>query len=103
LILYNGREVGAYERAESLAGEILEMCIAFGGSITGEHGVGMEKRSYLPRMFEPDDVEAMQSIRRAIDPQEISNPGKMFPGGDAPSLTHAGPHPLEKAGVISRE
>ncbi len=54
-------------------------------------------------MFGPDDVEAMRRIRRAIDPLEISNPGKMFPGGDAPSLSHAGPHPLEKAGVISRE
>ncbi len=103
LILYNGREPGAYERAEALAGEILEMCIAFGGSITGEHGVGMEKKAYLPRMFGPADVETMRRLRRAIDPQEISNPGKMFPGGEAPSLSHAGPHPLEKAGVISRE
>jgi glycolate oxidase len=103
LILYNGREAGAYERAEALAGEILDMCVAFGGSITGEHGVGMEKRAYLPLMFGPDDVETMQSIRKAIDPRGISNPGKMFPGGDAPSLTHAGPHPLEKAGIISRE
>lgn len=96
-------EAGAYERAEALAGEILEMCIAFGGSITGEHGVGMEKKAYLPSMSGPDDVATMQRIRHAIDPLEISDPGKMFPGGDAPSLSHAGPHPLEKVGVISRE
>jgi glycolate oxidase len=51
LILYNGRETGALERAEALAGKILRMCIELGGSITGEHGVGMEKRDYLPEMF----------------------------------------------------
>ena len=103
LILYNGREPGAFERAEALAGEILHMCIAFGGSITGEHGIGVEKRAYLPRMFGEADVEAMRRLRLAIDPKEISNRGKMFPGGDAPSLSHAGLHPLERAGVISRE
>ncbi len=103
LILYNGREPGAYERAEALAGDILEMCIAFGGSITGEHGVGVEKRAYLPRMFAPQDIETMRRVRQAIDAGEISNRGKMFPGGNAPSLSHRGPHPLEKAGVISRE
>nr|MCU0507458.1 FAD-binding oxidoreductase [Anaerolineae bacterium] len=103
LILYNGREPGALEKAEALAGEILDMCIAFGGSITGEHGIGVEKRAYLPRMFGPADVDAMLRLRAGIDPQEISNPGKMFPGGGAPSLGHAGPHPLEKAGIISRE
>jgi glycolate oxidase len=103
LILYNGREPGALERAEKLAGEILEMCIAYGGSITGEHGIGVEKRAYLPRMFGEADVESFRQIRLAIDPQELSNRGKMFPGGDAPALTLSGPHPLEKAGVISRE
>jgi glycolate oxidase len=103
LILYNGREPGALEKAEALAGEILDMCIAFGGSITGEHGIGMEKRAYLPRMFGEADVDAMLSLRRAIDPWGISNPGKMFPGGAAASLSHAGPHPLERAGIISRE
>jgi glycolate oxidase len=103
LILYDGREPGALEKAEALAGEILDMCISFGGSITGEHGIGVEKRAYLPRMFGPDDVNAMLRLRQAIDPCEISNPGKMFPGGSAGSLSHAGPHPLEKAGIISRE
>jgi glycolate oxidase len=103
LILYDGREPGALAKAEALAGEILDMCIAFGGSITGEHGIGMEKRAYLPRMFAEADVDAMLALRRAIDPREISNPGKMFPGGAAASLSHAGPHPLERAGIISRE
>jgi glycolate oxidase len=103
LILYNGREAGAYERAEELAGKILRLCIQYGGSITGEHGVGIEKRAYLPEMFNEDDIEAMQRLRLAIDPQEISNRGKMFPDGTSPALKFTGMHPLEKAGIISRE
>jgi glycolate oxidase len=103
LILYNGREAGAYERAEELAGKILRMCVEFGGSITGEHGVGIEKRAYLPEMFNEDDIDAMQRLRLAIDPKEISNRGKMFPDGASPALRLTGPHPLEKAGIISRE
>jgi glycolate oxidase len=103
LVLYDGREPGALERAEELAGEIVQLCIRYGGSITGEHGVGMEKRGYLPQMFDELDVDAMHRIRLAIDPQEISNRGKMFPGGDAPVMKLRGLHPLEKAGIISRE
>ena len=103
LILYNGREEGALAKAEKLAGEILQTCIKLGGSITGEHGVGMEKRAYLPAMFSETDIETMVAIRRAIDPKEISNRGKMFPGGEAPALKLTGPHPLERAGLISRE
>ena len=78
LILYNGREEGALDRAEQLAGEILRMCIRFGGSITGEHGVGVEKRAYLPLMFGEDDMETMRRLRRAIDPAELANRGKML-------------------------
>lgn len=103
LILYNGREAGALERAEELAGKILRMCVAMGGSITGEHGVGMEKRDYMPEMFSEIDLDTMHNIRLQIDPKEISNPGKMFPGGEAPALKMHGPHPLEKEGIISRE
>ncbi|AWR87586.1 FAD-linked oxidase C-terminal domain-containing protein [Meiothermus taiwanensis] len=103
LILYNGRVPGELERAEELAGEILRLCVALGGSITGEHGVGMEKKAYMPEMFSEADLEAMRRIRRALDPFELSNRGKMFPGGEAPALHQAGPHPLERAGIISRE
>ncbi|MCL6527890.1 MAG: hypothetical protein K6T57_13555, partial [Thermaceae bacterium] len=74
-----------------------------GGSITGEHGVGMEKKEYMPEMFAEADLEAMRRIRRAVDPLELSNRGKMFPGGKAPAVTAHGAHPLEQAGVISRE
>lgn len=103
LILYNGRIEGELHKAEELAGEILKLCIALGGTITGEHGVGMEKRAYLPDMFAESDLGCMKAIRRAVDPNEISNRGKMFPGSEAPALSHQGVHPLEKAGVISRE
>ncbi|MBI5812239.1 MAG: FAD-binding protein [Meiothermus silvanus] len=103
LVLYDGKKPGELERAEALAGEILRLCIRLGGSITGEHGVGMEKRQYLGEMFAEDDLEAMRRIRRAVDPEELSNRGKMFPGGEAPALRAHGAHPLEQAGVISRE
>ncbi|MCK6624445.1 MAG: FAD-binding protein [Anaerolineae bacterium] len=103
LILYDGREPGALERAEALAGEILRLCIGLGGSITGEHGIGMEKRDYLPEMFSETDLAVMKDLRHALDPLELSNRGKMFPGGEAPALHAHGPHPLERAGRISRE
>src|SRR3954470_2540073 len=103
LILFNGREPGALQRAESLAGRILEMCVEMGGSITGEHGVGVEKRDYLPAMFSPDEIDCMRRLRAAFDPLGIANPGKMSPTAEAPALQQHGLHPLEKAGLISRE
>ncbi len=103
LILFDGRQPGALERAEALAGKILRTCIEMGGSITGEHGVGMEKRDYLCEMFDADTIEMMHRIRQAFDPKLIANPGKMFPGKEAPSLALSGLHPLEKSGAISRE
>jgi glycolate oxidase len=81
LILYDGRQSGSLERAEKLAGEILELCVRSGGSITGEHGIGMEKREYLPVMFGEHDLEAQQAIYAQIDPQRISNRGKVFLSG----------------------
>lgn len=78
LILFDGRQPGALERAKKMAGEILQMCVDFGGSITGEHGIGMEKRQYLPVMFGEGEMDAMRAIHLKIDPQELSNRGKMF-------------------------
>ena len=103
LIMFDGKEPGALHRAEELAGKLLRLCIEMGGSITGEHGVGMEKRDYLPEMYDENTMEMMDRVRRAFDPKYIANPGKMFPGNEAPSLSSSGLHPLEKAGVISRE
>ena len=103
LIMYNGQESDGLAKAEVLAGQILRMCIEMGGSITGEHGVGMEKRDYMPEMFSADALDCMRRIRGAFDPRGLANPGKMFPAAEAPALTHHGLHPLEKAGIISRE
>lgn len=81
LILFDGRQEGLLERAEALAGEIVRLCVHFGGSITGEHGIGMEKRDYLPVMFSEGDIDVMQSIHEEMDPLNLSNRGKMFPQG----------------------
>lgn len=102
LILFDSRIPGQLHTAEELAGRILKLCVKLGGSITGEHGVGMEKRQYMPEMFSEIDLDTMRKLRLALDPREISNRGKMFPGGEAPSLTLHGLHPLEQQGVISR-
>ncbi|MEX0891136.1 MAG: FAD-linked oxidase C-terminal domain-containing protein [Gemmatimonadota bacterium] len=79
LILYDGQREGELERAEELAGHILRLCIELGGSITGEHGVGMEKRDFLPLMFSADDLDACRRIHAALDPRQVANRGKMFP------------------------
>jgi glycolate oxidase len=78
LILYNGSEPGAVGRARQLAGEILQLCIHYGGSITGEHGIGVEKIEFLSEMFGENDLATMRRVRRALDPLEISNRGKVF-------------------------
>jgi glycolate oxidase len=100
LILFDGREHGALERAEALAADILRLCIELGGSITGEHGVGLEKRRFLTEMYGGEDVAFMHRLRAAMDPRQLANRGKMLGAGGEP--TGHGLHPLERAGVISR-
>ncbi|ADI14687.1 FAD-binding oxidoreductase [Truepera radiovictrix] len=84
LILFDA-QAGEAARAEALAGEILRLCIQMGGSITGEHGVGLEKRAYLGEQYAEADMDAMLRLRRAIDPRGVANPGKMLPGGPGPA------------------
>jgi glycolate oxidase len=79
LVLYDGREPGALDRAEKLSNAILDICVARGGSITGEHGVGVDKAAKLPAMFSDADLETMQLVRSAFDPAGLANPGKVFP------------------------
>ena len=79
LILYRAGEPGVDERVKALAGEILRLCIEAGGSISGEHGVGSDKRCYMDWMFSADDQATMQLVRRAFDPDSLANPGKIFP------------------------
>jgi glycolate oxidase len=102
LIMFDGRQSDALEKAEATAAEIVKLCIDMGGSITGEHGVGMEKRAFLPQMFNGPSMDMMQRIRKACDPKEVANRGKMFPTGEAPSMSLYGLHPLEKQGIASR-
>jgi len=101
LVLYDRHVPGQEHLAEELAFKILGLCVQAGGSITGEHGVGMEKREFLPAMFAEPDLDTMQRVRCAFDPERLSNPEKIFP---RPRLCAEKPgpyvpHPLEVAGV----
>jgi glycolate oxidase len=79
LILYNNAIPGQLEQVEALGGEILKLCVAVGGSISGEHGIGADKRCYMPEMFSAIDLETMQWIRTVFNPKQLANPGKIFP------------------------
>jgi glycolate oxidase subunit GlcD len=78
-ISYDGRDKKMTERVVAAGHEILELCVALGGSITGEHGVGSEKLEHMPLMFREQDVEVMQRVRRVFDPDGRCNPGKVLP------------------------
>jgi glycolate dehydrogenase FAD-linked subunit len=101
LILYNGREAGAHDRAEVLAAAIIRLCIRLGGSITGEHGVGLEKLQFLGEMYDEPSLDCMRRLRLAMDPQQLANRGKKLADAAGASYSH-GLHPLEQAGIISR-
>ena len=79
LVLFDDAVDGQAQDAEELAGAILDLCITSGGSITGEHGVGHEKRGKMAKQFTPEDLDTMQLVRCAFDPDGIANPGKIFP------------------------
>src|SRR5216684_521863 len=101
LVLYDRRIDGQEERAFELSVNILRLCIQCGGSITGEHGVGEEKKMMMGEMFAEPDLNTMQLVRCAFDPQQLSNPGKVFPRTRlcAERTGPYQPHPLEVAGV----
>ena len=101
LVLFDDAVPGQAAKAEEVSGAIIDLCIEFGGSITGEHGVGADKAKYMPRMFTDDDLDTMQLVRCAFDPDAISNPGKIFPTprlcGEVPGRNR-GAHPLVESG-----
>ncbi|MGQ0793342.1 MAG: FAD-linked oxidase C-terminal domain-containing protein [Deltaproteobacteria bacterium] len=105
LVLYDGAVEGEAERAEELSGEILKVCVAVGGSITGEHGVGHDKKRFMPLMFDDASLEAMNFIRCAFDPNGLCNPGKVFPTPrscvEAARAKYEA-HPVEAAGLGER-
>ena len=104
LVCYDAAKPGEAERAEECAGLIVKACVDAGGSITGEHGVGVDKKRYMPEMFSEDDLDTMQLVRCAFDPRGLSNPGKVFPTprlcGEVPGPYRV--HPLEAAGLAER-
>jgi glycolate oxidase len=104
LVLYDAAVPGEPERAERLAGDIVTACVDVGGSITGEHGVGVDKKRYMGQQFGEADLDAFQRLRCAFDPAGLANPGKVMPTprlcGEVPGPYRQ--HPLEAAGVAER-
>ncbi|MHB8658997.1 MAG: FAD-linked oxidase C-terminal domain-containing protein [Solirubrobacteraceae bacterium] len=104
LVCYDSARPGEAERAEELAGMIVKACVDAGGSITGEHGVGVDKKRYMSSMFAEADLDAFHRIRCAFDPPGLANPGKVMPTprlcGEVPGPYRE--HPLERAGVAER-
>jgi len=105
LVLFDDAVEGQAERAEQVSGAIIDLCIELGGSITGEHGVGSDKAKFMPKMFGKNDLDTMQLVRCAFDPDGISNPGKIFPTprlcGEVPGRKR-GAHPLVEAGLAEQ-
>lgn len=103
LVLYDAG-AGETERARELAEAILDACLDAGGSLTGEHGVGMDKACSMPRMFSDRDLRVFERLRRAFDPAGLCNPGKVIPTprlcGEVPGPYRA--HALERIGVAER-
>ncbi|BDE05693.1 FAD-binding protein [Vulcanimicrobium alpinum] len=104
LVLYDARIPGQEHEAERVAGEILRVCLRYGGSVTGEHGVGHDKACYLGEQFNADDLGTMQQVRSAFDPEHRFNPDKVFPTprlcGDKPGAYT--PHASELSGEAGR-
>ncbi len=104
LVLYDNAVEGEADKAHDLAGDIVMACLDAGGSLTGEHGIGEDKKKHMPKMFTDDDMNTMQLLRCAFDPHQIANPGKIFP---TPRLCGERPgpfkmHPLQKAGIVEQ-
>ena len=79
ILLYDERDADECRRVLNAGAEILEACVALGGSVTGEHGIGIEKIAQMSLLFSPDDLQAMQQVRAVFDPHSRSNPNKIFP------------------------
>jgi glycolate oxidase len=88
LILYDERDPAQVQNAVQAGNDILEKCIDLGGSVTGEHGIGVEKMDLMAKQFSPADLDAMRTLRRVFDPETRCNPHKMFPGSKRCSDFH---------------
>jgi len=103
-ILYDPRKPGEEERVVAAGAAILKVCAEVGGSISGEHGIGLEKMDYMPFIFSPADLACMQRVKEAFNPAGLCNPGKIFPtkktcGEVGPAYR---PHPIEEKGLAQR-
>jgi glycolate oxidase len=99
-VLFDAGDPGAQAAALDVSHEILRMCIRMGGTISGEHGVGIEKRPMMRELFAPEDLALMARVRDACDPDGRLNPGKIVPDGDAPHGAHG--TPIAREGVPAR-
>ena len=79
LVLYDSNVEGEFERVEELGAEILKLCVKVGGVLSGEHGIGIEKRDLMPCQFSDDDLDLQEEITIAFDPAAVFNPGKVYP------------------------
>ncbi|UCF21073.1 MAG: FAD-binding protein [Gemmatimonadota bacterium] len=99
-IPFDRRDPGVLERVHAASREIMEACVAVGGTITGEHGVGIDKRKYMPLVFSEDDLETMRWVKQAFDPLGLCNPGKVLPDSlAADRLVAAGLSPSRGPGA----
>src|SRR4029079_12708177 len=104
-ILYDPRKPGEEARVVAAGGEILKVCAEVGGSISGEHGIGLEKADYMPFIFSAADLAFMQRLKTAFNPTGLCNPGKVFPTRTACGYGGPGayrPHPIEERGLAQR-
>lgn len=88
LLVFDRREPGAMERVHAAGAEIVKVSVAAGGVLSGEHGIGLEKRDYMPLMFGPPDLEAQAAVRRAFDTTGLANPGKVLPSPSSCGEAH---------------
>ena len=85
-MLFDEREPGILSKAMQAAAELMEYCAEVGGTLSGEHGIGLEKKEFMPLVFTDDDMAAMRQVRDAFAPKNRLNPGKIFPDGTPPSI-----------------
>jgi glycolate oxidase len=104
-ILYDPRRPGEEAHVVAAGAEIMKVCADVGGSITGEHGIGLEKADFMPFVFSPADLALMQRLKMAFNPAGLCNPGKVFPTrktcGEAGPHAYR-PHPIEEKGLAQR-
>jgi glycolate oxidase len=96
ILLFDERDADQVKRVLQASHEILDECIALGGSVTGEHGIGVEKMEFMPRLFSPEDLAAMVALRKTFNPDGLCNPFKMLPGG-AGCIERTRPRPAASA------